>query len=124
MRKRLGKIKNEALERRYRRKLSIRNKVKGTDERPRISITKTNKHLRIQVIDDDKSNTLFSVQTYGKNAVGKAGNVSDAKLVGVEVAKKMKSLKLKLGVLDRSGFKYSGVIAALANSIRENGVQI
>jgi large subunit ribosomal protein L18 len=54
-----------------RRKLSIRKKIIGTADTPRVCVTKTNKHLFVQVIDDAAGKTLFSVQTFGKNAVGK-----------------------------------------------------
>jgi large subunit ribosomal protein L18 len=65
MRKNTSKIKNETKAKEYRRKLSIRKKIIGSAEAPRLCVTKTNKHLRVQAIDDVKSSTLFSFQTYG-----------------------------------------------------------
>lgn len=124
MRKLQGKVKNERKAKEQRRKLSIRKKVVGTTERPRICATKTNKHLFVQVIDDSTNQTLFSVQTFGKNAVGKTANVEGAKLVGADVAKKMAEKNVKSAVFDRNGKKYTGVLAALANSVREGGIQI
>ena len=55
MRKNIARIKNEAKAKEYRRKLSIRKKIVGSDEKPRLAVTKSNKHLRVQVIDDVKS---------------------------------------------------------------------
>lgn len=124
MRKILKKIKNENKAKVYKRKLSIRNKISGTTERPRICATKTNKNLFVQVVDDTTGKTLFSVQTFGKNAVGAKANVEGAKSVGAEVAKNLSSKNITTAVFDRSGKKYTGVIAALATSIRENGIQI
>lgn len=124
MRKSLRKIKNESKAKEQRRKLSIRKKIVGTTERPRICATKTNSNLFVQVVDDSTNKTLFSVQTFGKNAVGSSANLESAKLVGAEVAKKMNDGKISTAVFDRNGKKYTGVIATLADSIREAGIQI
>ena len=124
MRKSLKTIKNPSKAKEARRKLSTRKKVIGTTDRPRICATKTNSNLFVQVVDDSESKTLFSVQTFGKNAVGVKSNAESAKTVGLEVAKKLNEKNIKLAVFDRNGKKYTGVIAALADSIREGGVQI
>lgn len=124
MRKQLKKIKNASKAKIYRRKLSIRNNISGTAERPRICATKTNKNLFVQVIDDTQSKTLFSVQTFGKNAVQGASNAEGAKVVGAAVAKKMAEKNITKAVFDRNGRKYTGVVATLADSIREAGIQI
>ncbi len=124
MRKNISKIKNETKAKEYRRKLSIRKKVVGSAEKPRLSVTKSNKHIRVQIIDDVKSATLFSVQTYGKTKVASSCNAEGAKKVGAEVAANLKKNNLTKAVFDRSGKQYTGVIKALADSIRENGIQI
>ena len=124
MRKQTGKIRNEKKAKEYRRKLTIRKKIIGTSERPRVCATKTNKHLFVQVIDDSTSKTLFSVQTFGKSKVADKVNSESAKKVGVSVAEKMKEANLSKAVFDRNGKKYTGVIATLAEAIRENGIQI
>jgi len=124
MRKSLKKIKNASKAKENRRKLSIRKKIIGTTDRPRICATKTNKHIFVQVVDDSTSKTLFSVQTFGKNAVGKTSNVESAKEVGIQVAKSLSGKNITTAVFDRNGKKYTGVIAALADAIRESGIQI
>lgn len=124
MRKNISKIKNETKAKEYRRKLSIRKKVVGSSEAPRLCVTKSNKHLRVQVIDDLKSTTLFSVQTYGKAKVAEAANAEGAKKVGAAVSALLKKKNLSKAVFDRSGKQYTGVIKTLADSIRENGIQI
>ena len=124
MRKNIAKIKNVSKAKEYRRKLAIRKKVVGTGEKPRLAVTKSNKHLRVQIIDDVKSLTLFSVQTYGKTKVANNCNAESAKKVGAEVASTLKKSNLSKAVFDRSGKQYTGVIKALADSIRENGIQI
>ena len=124
MRKNTGKIKNAAEARRYRRKLAIRKKINGSADRPRLCVQKSNKHLTIQVIDDNASQTLFSVQTYGKNAVKAASNKDGAKLVGAAVAEGLKGKSITNAVFDRNGYKYHGVIATLVDTVRENGIQV
>ncbi len=124
MRKVLGKIQNPTKAKEYRRRLSIRKKVEGTAERPRVCVTKTNKHLRAQVVDDLTNKTLFSVQTFGKTKVAEAGNAEGAKKVGAAVAAELKKAKINVAVFDRSGKQYTGVIKVLADSIRENGIQL
>lgn len=124
MRKQLGKIKDASTKRRYRRKLSIRKKVVGTSERPRISVVKSNANISVQAIDDSVSKTLFSVQTFGKNAVGEKSNKESAKAVGTKVAALLKENKVDNVVFDRNGYKYHGVVATLVETIREEGIKI
>jgi large subunit ribosomal protein L18 len=125
MRKKQEKIKNPSEANRQRRKLRIRKTVIGTSQRPRICTNKTNKHIFVQVIDDAANKTLFSVQTFGKNAVqGASGNIEGGKLVGARVAELLKEKKIENAVYDRNGFRYAGVVASVASSIRENGIQV
>lgn len=124
MRKNTAKIKNETKDKEYRRKLSIRKKIVGSAEKPRLCVTKSNKHLRVQAIDDVKSATIFSVQTYGKTKIAEHANAEGAKKVGAVVAATLKKNNLSKAVFDRSGKQYTGVVKALADSIRENGIQI
>lgn len=125
MRKRQGKIKDKSLARRYRRRLKIRERIVGSAEKPRVSICKSNKHLVVQIIDDNESKTLFSVQTFGKHAVpGASSNKEGAKAVGSAVAKNLKEKNINKAVFDRAGYRYHGVLAAMVESMRENGIVI
>jgi large subunit ribosomal protein L18 len=124
MRKNIKKIKNLSKAKEYRRKLSARKKIEGTADVPRICVIKTNKHLQVQIIDDLAQKTLFAVQTFGKNATVKDANVDGAKVLGAKVADALKAKKITAGVFDRNGKLYTGAIAALADSLRENGIKI
>lgn len=124
MRKPYGKVANKKDEQRLRKRLSIRNKISGTTERPRICAMKSNKHISVQVIDDTKSVSLFTVSTFGKDAAAKSCNIEGAKKVGAQVATLLKKNNLNTAVFDRAGYKYTGVIAALVQSIRESGIQV
>jgi large subunit ribosomal protein L18 len=124
MRKKIGKIKSASKQKQNRRKLSIRKKVIGTTERPRICATKGNKNLFVQVIDDSVSKTIFSVSTFGKNKVAEVATVETAKTVGAKVAELCKKNNIETAVFDRNGNVYTGVVKSLADSIRENGIRI
>jgi large subunit ribosomal protein L18 len=124
MRKYNGKIKNPTKQNEYRRKLSIRKKVIGSSEKPRVCVNKTNKHLRVQVIDDSKNVTLFSAQSFGKNKVAEHANIEGAKKLGSFIAAELKKAKIEKAVFDRNGKLYTGVIKIVADSIRENGIQL
>ena len=124
MRKQYGKVKNKKDQQRQKRRLTIRNKISGTTERPRICATKSNKHITVQVIDDTKSISLFTVSTFGKAAAAESCNIEGAKKVGTKIATIMKQKNLSSAVFDRAGYKYTGVIAALVQSIRESGIQV
>lgn len=124
MRKPVGKVSGASAKRRLRRRLSIRKKVVGTSERPRICAVRSNKHLTAQVIDDASGTTLFSVQTYGKNAVANSNNIEGAKVVGAKLAEQLKSKNISAAVFDRAGYRYTGVVKALVESVRENGIQV
>ncbi|OFZ22843.1 MAG: 50S ribosomal protein L18 [Bdellovibrionales bacterium RIFOXYA1_FULL_36_14] len=125
MRKQIGKIKNLAEKRRHRRIISIRNKISGTAEIPRVFMIKSNKHLAVQVVDDQKEVTLFSAGTFGKNAPEGSGKSNEsAKNMGIFVAKKLKDNGINHIVFDRKGYKYTGKIAVFVSQLRENGIQV
>ena len=124
MRKKINKITSDKLARTFRRKLSIRKKITGTVDRPRVSVSKGNKNLYVQVIDDSSGKTLYSCQTFGKSKVGEGSDVKSAKLVGQDIAVKLKAGKLDNVVFDRNGLKYCGIVEAIATSMRENGIRL
>jgi large subunit ribosomal protein L18 len=96
---------------RQRRHNRIRAKVKGTKERPRLAVYKSNRYLEVQVIDDSVGRTLASVK------------IDDAKKAGEEIAKKAKAAGVDAVVFDRGGFRYTGAIATLADAAREGGLK-
>ncbi len=125
MRKDFRKIQDKSDLQRYRRRLVIRKTISGTSERPRICPVKSNKHLSVQLIDDTKSITLVAVNTFGKNGLkGARNNKEGAKAVGKKLAEAMKSKNISTAVFDRAGYKYTGVVAALVDSVRENGIKV
>lgn len=112
------KIKNERTRKRLRRKLRIRNKINGTAQCPRISVFRSNKHLMVQVIDDQNSRTLCTVSTLEKDLKLKGNNKETAKKLGEVLGDRMSKEKITQAVFDRNGFLYHGKIAAMAEGLR------
>ena len=106
----------------------IRKKVVGTLERPRLAIHRSNLNLNIQVVDDYAGKTLVSCSTLNKKfreqTKTNAGNVESSKRFGAFVATEIKKKGIGKVVFDRGGFLYHGRIKALADSLRENGIEL
>lgn len=93
------------------RRLRIRAKIKGTSDRPRLSVFRSNKSLFAQIIDDEKRKTIVS-------EMGK-----DAENLGINIAKKAIKAKVKKIVFDKSGYSYHGKIKAVAEGARKGGLE-
>ena len=101
----------------------IRARVKGTEERPRLSVFRSNQHIYAQIIDDEKRITLCSASDMvAKKSKGNT-KTDAAKSVGLEIAKKAKEKKVEFAVFDRGGFRYHGRIKAVAEGAREGGLK-
>ena len=101
----------------------IRNKVKGTAERPRLAVFRSLKYMYAQVIDDAAGRTLASASTREGEATAKGANAAAAKALGALIAKKAKDKGITRVVFDRGGYLYHGNIKALADAARENGLE-
>ncbi|MGK7395964.1 MAG: 50S ribosomal protein L18 [Candidatus Cyclobacteriaceae bacterium M3_2C_046] len=108
--------------RRIRIRRGIRNKISGSDERPRLSVYKSNRGLFVQVIDDIKGHTLVSVSS-NEFSNKKSINIETAKSVGKRVAEKALENGIKTIIFDRNGYLYHGKIKALAEGAREGGLK-
>jgi large subunit ribosomal protein L18 len=117
----IAKIRREGRIRRHRR---VRKKIHGTAERPRLAVYRSNKHLSVQVIDDDAGRTLVSAATVEPDLRGAGGgSVAAATRLGTLVAERAKAAGIEQVVFDRGGFVYHGRIAALATAAREAGLE-
>ncbi len=103
------------------RKNRVRSKVTGTAERPRLSVTISNKHVSAQLIDDEKQHTIAASTTVGTKQTGTMSE--QAATVGSEIAKKAKKAKITTVVFDRNGRKYAGRLSALADAARKEGLE-
>jgi large subunit ribosomal protein L18 len=107
---------------RLRRKESIRKKVHGTSERPRLSVFRSLKHISVQVINDDEGRTLLAVYSNDKTLGLTGKNKEVAEKVGEMVARKALEMGIKQVVFDRSGYLYHGRVKILADSARKAGL--
>jgi large subunit ribosomal protein L18 len=114
--------KNKA---RLKRHLRVRKKIKGTTERPRLSVFRSAKHIYVQLIDDVQGVTLATASTQDKElkSIANGGNVEAAKQVGQLVADRAKAKGVTRVVFDRGGYLYHGRIQALADAAREAGLE-
>ena len=110
---------------RLKRAMRVRSSLKGTAEKPRLTVMKSHRHIAVQLIDDEKGITLAAVNTQMKQYRGKnlGANKEAAKLIGAAIALIAKEKQITRAVFDRGFNKYHGVIAELANAAREAGLQ-
>jgi large subunit ribosomal protein L18 len=101
----------------------IRQRVTGTDERPRLAVFRSLNHIYAQVIDDGQGVTLAAAATTEKDLRGKGGNVEGAKLIGQKVAERAKEKGITKVVFDRGGYLYHGRVKALAEAARQAGLE-
>jgi large subunit ribosomal protein L18 len=116
----------KALTGRKRRKLRIRNKISGTDERPRLSVFKSSRHIYAQVVNDVAGQTIAAACTLSRDLKGTLDGdkkMDAAKKVGALIAKICLEKKVDKVVFDRNGYLYHGRVKALADAAREAGLQ-
>jgi large subunit ribosomal protein L18 len=110
--------------RRQRIKYTIRKKVSGTAQLPRLSVYRSNTDIYAQMIDDVNGNTLASASSRDKDIAAQKGTKTEkSKMVGEAIAKKAIALGLSSCVFDRGGFLYHGRIKAVAEGAREGGLK-
>lgn len=111
---------------RVRRQQRVRKRVRGTDQRPRLCVFRSGKHIYAQVVSDETGRTLAAASTLSSDltaAVEHTGNRDAAKRVGTLIARLCQERAIRSVVFDRNGFLYHGRIKALADAAREAGLQ-
>ncbi len=117
-----GKSKAAA---RARRHLRLRKKISGDAMRPRLVVTRSARHVFVQVVDDTKGLTLASASTMEADLRKHAGDKSEkSKAVGLLVAERAKKAGISEVIFDRGGNKYAGRVAAIADGAREGGLSL
>lgn len=101
----------------------IRNRLTGTQERPRLAVFRSINHIYAQLIDDQQGHTLVAAGSTEKDLRGKGGNVEGAKRIGKAVAERAKEKGITKVVFDRGGYQYHGRVKALAEAAREAGLE-
>ena len=111
---------------RKRRKKRFQKKIRGTTERPRLCVYRSNKHIYAQIVDDQETRTLAAVSTLSKELASladKRATKEAAQKVGELIAKKAQERNIQKVVFDRNGFLYHGRIQAVADAAREAGLE-
>lgn len=111
-------------ENRARRHKRVRKHVNGTAEIPRLAVSKSNKNIYAQLIDDEKQETIAFVSTLQKEVKEKKANKIAAQEIGTLIAKKAKEKKIEKAVFDRGGYLYHGVVKEIAEAARQAGLEI
>ncbi len=121
----MTKIAQKRRDGRITRHRRVRKKIHGTAARPRLAVFRSNKHLSLQLIDDDAGHTLAAAST-GEAAVraeGTGSTVAAATKLGEVLAERAKAAGISKVVFDRGGFLYHGRVAAVAAAAREAGLE-
>lgn len=120
------KLQERVQSQRQKRRFRVRNKIRATADRPRLSVFRSNKHIYAQIIDDANGKTLVSASTVEKSSLGEGvagGNKAAAETIGKLLAQRALEHGLKSVVFDRGQYRYHGRIAALAEAARQGGLE-
>lgn len=113
--------------RRKLRQKRVRKRVRGTDQRPRLTVFRSARHIYAQVISDESGRTIVAASTLSpelrEKLGGKAGNKEAAREVGQLVARRAREAGISAVVFDRNGFLYHGRVRTLAEAAREGGLE-
>jgi large subunit ribosomal protein L18 len=122
-----NKLKRDKNLRRNVRKFRIRNRVVGTQERPRLVLIKSLKYLYAQIINDNENNTIVGFSTLNKDVAGKLDkskkNLEASKFFGEIVGTELITKGNKKVVFDRNGYLYHGKVKAFADAVRSKGIE-
>ncbi|GHU84301.1 50S ribosomal protein L18 [Spirochaetia bacterium] len=108
---------------RLKRKIHIRKRVAGTAERPRMSVSRSNRALSVQIIDDAKGHTIVSASTLEKELNSIKPTVAGAGQLGEVIGKRLLEKNIKEVIFDRNGYLYHGRVKAMADGARKAGIQ-
>ncbi len=122
MRLSFRKKSSDKLISRLKKKVRVRKKVFGTEERPRLVVFRSAKHIYAQLINDDAGLTIVSSSTTDTKIDGSKSSKAAAVSIGQSIAKKAQDKNIKTVVFDRGGFRYHGRVKALADAARESGL--
>ncbi len=115
---------NDTRRKRLKRKASIRKKVQGTPERPRLTVFKSNSYTYVQVIDDSSGTTVAAASNLEKEQRGIPNKAAALGQLGALIAERLKAKKVTAVVFDRNGYRYHGKVKAIAEGARKAGISL
>jgi len=119
----VGHTEQDRAGQRARRRRRIRKKIRGTTERPRLSVYRSNRHIYAQIIDDDTGHTIAQASSRELGQKGSLKTAEASKSVGKIVAERAKAAGVETVSFDRGGYLYHGRVKALAEGAREGGLK-
>lgn len=114
----------EKARKRMKRKASIRKKVSGTPERPRLSVYKSNRHTYVQAVDDAAGVTVAAASNLEKELRGGKNRTAEMAALGTRIAERLKAKNVSAVVFDRNGYRYHGKVKAIADAARKAGITL
>ena len=115
---------DEKNRKRLQRKKRVRKNISGTSLRPRMTVFRSNKYLSVQVIDDAAGHTLSSASFLEAELKGTKNTVEGGEKLGKVIGERLKAAKISAVVFDRNGYKYHGVVKAIADGARSVGIEL
>jgi large subunit ribosomal protein L18 len=113
---------SDKLRKREQRRKHVRKNLSGSGGTPRMTVFKSNRYLYVQVIDDSVGSTLATASTLEESLKGVKRNVEGAARLGEEIGKRLKEKNVATVVFDRNGYKYHGIVKAIADGARKAGI--
>ena len=114
---------NDTTRKRQKRKASIRKKISGTPERPRLTVYKSNSYTYVQAIDDSAGATLAAASNLEKEHRDIGNKVASLEKLGALIAERLKAKNVTAVVFDRNGYRYHGKVKAVAEGARKAGIR-
>ncbi|HVP19055.1 MAG TPA: 50S ribosomal protein L18 [Spirochaetia bacterium] len=115
---------DDTTRKRLKRRASIRKKIHGTPERPRLTVYKSNRHTYVQAIDDLAGTTLAAASNLEKEHRDVANKVASLEKLGQLIAERLKAKNIQEVVFDRNGYRYHGKVKAIADGARKAGIRV
>ncbi len=114
---------SDKLRKREQRRIHVRKNIDGVPDKPRMTIFKSNRYLYVQVIDDSVGNTIASASTLEPSLKEIERTVAGGSKLGEEIGRRLKEKNVTVVVFDRNGYKYHGIVKAIADGARKAGIQ-
>ena len=115
---------SDTARKRLKRKASIRKRINGTPERPRLTVYKSNAYTYVQAIDDVKGATLAAASNLEKDQRAMGNKVAALEKLGALIAERLKAKNITAVVFDRNGYRYHGKVKAIADGARKAGIRL
>jgi large subunit ribosomal protein L18 len=115
---------DDTTRKRLKRKASIRKRIHGTPERPRLTVYKSNRYTYVQAVDDQAGKTIAAASNLEKEQRSMGNKVASLEKLGLLIAERLKAKNVTAVVFDRNGYRYHGKVKAIADGARKGGITV